>query len=107
MIDFISGFFTWAELDEEPIEVREEVVEPKEELPDLDTSVALPLLIVQPVPFVQSESVAKSPLTTSSPPNVSLVSNPSHIFKLVVITDAAANALRKLLIVFCIMFTNI
>ena len=31
MIDFISGFFTWAELDEEPIEVREEVVEPKEE----------------------------------------------------------------------------
>ena len=31
MIDFISGFFTWAELDEEPIEVREEVVEPKTE----------------------------------------------------------------------------
>ena len=29
MIDFISGFFTWAELDEEPIEVREEVIVPK------------------------------------------------------------------------------
>ena len=28
MIDFISGFFTWAELDEEPIEVREDNFNP-------------------------------------------------------------------------------
>jgi len=29
MIDFISGFFTWAEPIEEPIDPREEVIEPK------------------------------------------------------------------------------